>query len=160
MTNNRNIVSYINTMATVKKKLPMSKRVKGENYVLFVDGHYVPFGEVYHNDVKDHYVHYGHFKNLSTAKAIAALHLIATGRSTEVKNRFIAVEEELLKTIEKNRDIKKLFERAQATLRLESLLGSIIDQIDYDEDDILEDYILKDSSIGGFSDIDEDDIPF
>lgn len=153
--NKKNIVSYINTMATVKKRLPMSKRVKGENYVLFVDNHYVPFGEVYHNDVKDHYIHYGHFKDLNTARVIASLHLIATGRSNEVQNKVLVIEEELLRVMERNRDIKKLFTRAQLTLRVESLLGSVLDQEDFDD-------IIEDTSIGGFIDLDieEDDIPF
>lgn len=143
-----NIV-FLNTKSRVCKRLPMSKKVKGETNIIFVDNHYVPYGEVYCEDVKDHYVHYGHYKQLDTARAIVAFDLISKGKAGSSRNlNTIELTQELVDTLEYNRDLKRLMDLAIKEMFLMSL-----NFLDSQEEDL--EFLLSEDII-----FDDEDIPF
>ena len=155
-----NNVIHINNRATIKNKLPMKSRVKNEAYVLYIDGHYVPFGEnIFEENGKQtkNYIHYGHYKELNTARLIAEMHLVATGRLLVNNARDIKVTEEFKKVSKRNQDIMKLIDRYKKEYDTQVFLRFIneIDSTDIDGGELIEEV----KHYVSFT-IEEDDIPF
>ena len=149
---NGNKVVFLNRLSRICKRLPMSKRVKGETNIIFVDNHYVPYGEVYCEGIKDHYVHYGHYKELDTARAIVAFDLLSKGQSGSSRDlNSIELTQELVDTLEYNKDLKRLMDLAVKEMFLMSL-----NFLDNQEED-LEDLLSQDSV---FNIVFDEDIPF
>lgn len=145
MANKDNLV-FLNRQSRICKRLPMSKKVKGEINIIFVDNHYVPYGEVYCEGIKDHYVHYGHYKDLDTARAIVAFDLISKGQSKGSKDlNTISLTQELVDTLEYNKDLKRLMDLAIKEMFLMSL--NFLDSQDEDLEDLLSQDIVFDEDI-------------
>lgn len=145
MANKDNLV-FLNRQSRICKRLPMSKKVKGEINIIFVDNHYVPYGEIYCEGIKDHYVHYGHYKDLDTARAIVAFDLISKGQSKGSKDlNTISLTQELVDTLEYNKDLKRLMDLAIKEMFLMSL--NFLDSQDEDLEDLLSQDIVFDEDI-------------